>query len=210
MHAVWLARELQIPEVIVPWYPGTFSAWGMLQTDIRQDLVSSYYVDLAKTDIGHVRAEFEKMEKEGKDVLREEGVQSKEMSFAWFADMRYVGQEHFVLVALNRAKFGHSSSEDPVEFVNLRVAAYGMITRENAKSALQNRGESDAVTGHRQVVFDGSAMLTQIIDRQLLARGAVFHGPLVMEEPTATTVVPPGYKLTLDNPGNVIITKEES
>jgi N-methylhydantoinase A len=198
----------------------------MLQTDIRQDLVSSYYVDLAKTDIGHVRAEFEKMEKEGKDVLREEGVQSKEMSFAWFADMRYVGQEHFVLVALNRnddlqqmgeafhrthrAKFGHSSSEDPVEFVNLRVAAYGMITRENAKSALQNRGESDAVTGHRQVVFDGSAMLTQIIDRQLLARGAVFHGPLVMEEPTATTVVPPGYKLTLDNPGNVIITKEES
>ncbi len=35
MHAVWLAEELEIREVIIPWSPGTFSAWGMLQTDIR-------------------------------------------------------------------------------------------------------------------------------------------------------------------------------
>ena len=47
MHAVWLAEELEIGEVIVPWSPGTFSAWGMLQTDMRHDVVQSFYRPLA-------------------------------------------------------------------------------------------------------------------------------------------------------------------
>src|SRR6185437_17000526 len=47
MHAVWLAEELEIAEVIVPWSPGTFSAWGMLQTDLRHDVVRSFYRPLA-------------------------------------------------------------------------------------------------------------------------------------------------------------------
>ena len=50
MHAVWLAEELEIGEVIVPWSPGTFSAWGMLQTDIRHDVVRSFYRPLAELD----------------------------------------------------------------------------------------------------------------------------------------------------------------
>ena len=43
MHAVWLAEELEIKEIIVPNDPGTFSAWGMLQTDIRRDLTVNFY-----------------------------------------------------------------------------------------------------------------------------------------------------------------------
>ena len=43
MHAAWLARELDICEVIIPRFPGTFSAWGMLQTDVRRDLNHTFY-----------------------------------------------------------------------------------------------------------------------------------------------------------------------
>ena len=42
MHAVWLAEELEINEIIVPNDPGTFSAWGMLQTDIRRDITVNF------------------------------------------------------------------------------------------------------------------------------------------------------------------------
>ena len=49
MHAVALAEELDIAEVIVPWAPGAFSAWGMLQTDIRHDLTRTLYAALAET-----------------------------------------------------------------------------------------------------------------------------------------------------------------
>src|SRR5260370_16775411 len=43
MHAVALAEELEIREVIVPWAPGTFSAWGMLQTNVLHDLTQTFY-----------------------------------------------------------------------------------------------------------------------------------------------------------------------
>ena len=47
MHAAWLAEELEIEEIIVPNDPGTFSAWGMLQTDIRRDLTVNFYNSFA-------------------------------------------------------------------------------------------------------------------------------------------------------------------
>ena len=47
MHAVWIAEELEIKEIIVPPSPGTFSAWGMLQTDIRKDLNINFYFPFA-------------------------------------------------------------------------------------------------------------------------------------------------------------------
>ena len=46
MHAVWLARALEISQVIVPRSPGAFSAWGMLQTDVRHDLTRTFYQPL--------------------------------------------------------------------------------------------------------------------------------------------------------------------
>src|SRR5262249_36151751 len=58
MHAVWLAEELEIREVIVPWSPGTFSAWGMLQTDMRHDVVQSFYRPVAELSAGDVDAVF--------------------------------------------------------------------------------------------------------------------------------------------------------
>src|SRR5213075_2762541 len=54
MHAVWLAEELEIREVIVPWSPGTFSAWGMLQTDMRHDVVLAFYRPIAELEAGDV------------------------------------------------------------------------------------------------------------------------------------------------------------
>lgn len=225
MHAVWLARELDIPEVVVPWHPGAFSAWGMLQTDIREDLVTSFYQGLANTEIDLVQSEFHRLEEEGEELLRDEGVKPSEMSFLWFADMRYVGQEHSVLVSLDQGfnldqmaeafhkthhmKYSHSSPGSPVEFVNLRVAAYGALVREDARSILTFQEGKDPITGYRDVVFDGIPVKTKILDRACLSPGQVFQSPLVMEEPTATTIAPPGYKLTIDMIGNAVIAKEE-
>jgi N-methylhydantoinase A len=226
MHAVWLAQDLQIPEVIVPWYPGTFSAWGMLQTDIRQDLATSYYTSLTRTDLDRVRTEFDKLEKEGEELLREEGVQPSDMSSSWFADMRYMGQEHSVLVPLDHnydlsqigeayhrtyhAKFGHSSPEDPVEFVNLRIAAYGAIRKKDTRLIPQSQSGKNLTVEYREVVFDGIPLKTKILDRNCLKVKSRFQGPLIMEEETATTVVPPGYILTIDKLGNAVITRSRT
>src|SRR5204862_5320418 len=65
MHAVWLAEELEIGEVIVPWSPGTFSAWGMLQTDMRHDVARTYYQPLEGLQPAATQQVFDELEREG-------------------------------------------------------------------------------------------------------------------------------------------------
>src|SRR6266516_6099883 len=138
MHAMWLAEELEISEVIVPWSPGTFSAWGMLQTDIRHDVVRSFYHPLGALDSGAPVADvYAQLQVEGGELLADEAIGEEGQYFDRSADMRYVGQEYTVTVTVgreidltaidasfhdqHRIRYGHSTPGAPVEFVNLRL-----------------------------------------------------------------------------------------
>ena len=65
MHAVFLARELEIGEVIVRRFPGAFSAWGMLETEIRKDFGRAYFTPLAALDHADLARTLEELEDEG-------------------------------------------------------------------------------------------------------------------------------------------------
>ena len=81
MHAVWLAAELEIDEIIVPNDPGTFSAWGMLQTDIRRDLTVNFYNSFADLNEEKIKDAFNKLKEEAIDLLKIESVEDENMSF---------------------------------------------------------------------------------------------------------------------------------
>jgi N-methylhydantoinase A len=222
MHAAWLAEELDIGEVIVPWSPGTFSAWGMLQTDMRHDLTRTYYRPLAEVDPADVLTAFRELEREGAQLLREQDVTDADVYFARSADMRYVGQEYSVTVPIaveidpgvidasfhdaHRIRYGHSTPGAPVELVNLRVAAMGRIAAGAVPFRPPGTGE-DPLLGWRPVTFGGEAHDTAAVLRPRLVPGASFAGPLVVEDETATTVIPPGYRMTVDDFGNLLVTR---
>ncbi|MFK7955372.1 MAG: hydantoinase/oxoprolinase family protein, partial [Lysobacterales bacterium] len=143
MAAVFLAEELDINEVLVPRFPGTFSAWGMLQTDMRQDKTRSYFSAAADANLDQIETSFAQLEGAGQEQIVGQGVDSADVYFERTADMRYVGQEYSinvqyapntdleqVLEAFHQAhelRYGHSSPAAPVEFVNLRVATFGKL-----------------------------------------------------------------------------------
>ncbi len=222
MHAMWLAEELEIREVIVPWSPGTFSAWGMLQTDMRHDVVQSFYRPLADLDAGDVSAVLEELEEEGAALLEHEGIGPEERYSARAADMRYVGQEYTVTVPLgrevsleevdrafhdaHRVRYGHATPGAPVEFVNLRLAAMGRIASTVGPYATPAT-EEDPVLGTRPMVFAGAEHETPVLLRKRLLSETRHDGPVVIEEPSSTTVVPPGSSAALDGHGNIVITR---
>ena len=222
MHAVWLAEELEIGEVIVPWSPGTFSAWGMLQTDMRHDVVRSFYRPLAGLEDAVPAGTFVALEEEGSELLAAEGIAADDRYFARSADMRYVGQEYTVNVPVpttvsleeidasfheaHRVRYGHSTPGAPVEFVNLRVAAMGRIVAETP-AYRRPVDAGDPVLGQRSVVFDGVAHETPVLLRQHLLPGESRPGPVVIEEDSSTTVVPPGHTTAIDDLGNLLITR---
>ena len=74
MHAVWLAEELEINEIIVPNDPGTFSAWGMLQTDIRRDLTVNFYQNFQSLEKEKLLENFNKLKDEATELLKSENV----------------------------------------------------------------------------------------------------------------------------------------
>ena len=222
MHAVALAEELDIAEVIVPWSPGTFSAWGMLQTDMRHDLAKTYYQPLAGLDAEQVLDVYRGLEEEGRELLVGEHVAGEDMYFARSADMRYVGQEYSVNVPVgseislaeidaafheaHRVRYGHSTPGAPVEFVNLRLATLGRITT-GAVPYHPPSGDEDPSLGVRGVVFAGETHETRVLHRPKIAAGIRHDGPVIVEEDSSTTFVPPDYGIEVDATGNLLITR---
>ena len=223
MAAAFLADELDIPSVLVPRFPGTFSAWGMLQTDLRQDFTRSFFHPAGSVAVADLDAIYRDLEREGKGAMAEEGVRSESLSYLRSTDMRYVGQEYAISVPVAdpldlgalvddfhsayRRRYGHSSPAADVEFVNLRVAALGALRQYDRADAARERNSEPAVRGERPAVFDGRRHPTHVMQRDRLSPSYRSDGPVIIEEQSATTVVPPGWSVSLDRHGNLYLSK---
>ena len=223
MHAVWLAEELDIKEIIVPNDPGTFSAWGMLQTDIRRDLTVNFYQSFQTLEQNKLLESYKNLTVEATELLKNENVQESNMNFSLTADMRYIGQEYYVNVNLTEPfnleeinksfhetyekQYGHSTPEGPCEFINLRLIAMGQIEKSGS---IKSAGEdSEILDSKREVIFNQKPHQTNVLNRQKIETNKKFKGPAIIQESTATTIIPPNYNIVKDDFGNIIITKEQ-
>jgi N-methylhydantoinase A len=230
MHAVFLAKELGIQETIVPRFPGAFSAWGMLQTSIRQDYTEPYFCRDDDLDGADMAAALARMERDGLSALEGEGVDARAGSALHAADIRYAEQEYTLTVPLldaaeaaspgfvttvaerfadqHEARYGHANRGAPIEFVALRTTATGDLGRPTPERWAT---ASDDTFPHqiRRVVFDGQRVDALVVQRDDLLVGHRFTGPAVVLEDTATTVVPPGYVVTVDEIGSLVIREQE-
>ena len=226
MHAVWIAEELEIKEIIVPPSPGTFSAWGMLQTDIRKDLNINFYFPFAVVKKESLKKRFKELTNEASILLKSEGVTKNKMVFNFSVDMRYIGQEYYVNIPVNplldlkkiekdfhktyNDKYGHSQLNAPVEITNLRLAAFGLIDRPIDYSKNLDIKKNNQINKkiNRKVIFGNKKYSTNVINRNSIKIKDVLSGPIIIEEKSATTVIPPKYLVTCDLMGNLIIKKK--
>lgn len=220
-QAVALAQQLDIGEVIIPVMPGAFSAWGMLQTDVRHDFKMTYYGFWSQIDPADLAESFARLEAEGRDYLHEEGFDDSDISFERFADFRYHGQEYVLTIpvpagaidmAAVRASFdeaydrqyGHSSPDAAVEVANLRVAALGTLRRPGIPDPAVS---ARAAQRSRKVWFDGAEHDTAILSRDGIAAGETVEGPAIIEEATATTLLPPGWRAEIIAGGQLLLKR---
>ncbi|KZE95878.1 Acetophenone carboxylase gamma subunit [Geobacillus stearothermophilus] len=228
MHAVSIAELLGIKKIIVPAVAGTFSAWGMLQTDIRHDTVRTFVSTLNKDDKAKMNALYEEMEEETKKILAQQKVKEENMLLQRTIDLRYVGQEYTVnvpfqsdesfsqLIALfhemHEKIYGHSNPDGMVESVNIRVIGYGKIEKENeaGKQSISKKATDVIARTHKQVIWNGVEQNTPVIASKHLHYGHSFYGPAIVEDPRTTIVIPKGYRVEVDRLGNFEITKEEN
>ncbi len=227
MHACLTAEELGIETVMVPEMPGIFSAWGMLQCDIRQDAVRTLKSTINKDLIESIRQKYHEMQDEVLLMLKQQNIGEEQSEYQRIADVRYLGQEYTVRVqlepgiltenSLNKLCrdfheqhykiYGHSNPGGEVEIVNIRLVGIGRLEQIPEKKAekLVNTKPRCRKTG--TAIFYGKEFETRVYLRDNLKPGQKFDGPAIIEEFTCTTVVPPGYRVGIDGYRNIIIAK---
>ena len=229
LHAVEIARELRIPQVVVPPTPGVTSALGILQVDLRHDLLAPVLQQVKQIEPAELAATFARLEQEAKEILDAEDIPEDRRSIEISVDARYYGQTPYMnlrldevpgtaealeaLVAQYReryeAEFGYQLPEDvaTVEIVNARVAAIGLTDNVDLPKAPTGGSADDALKGTRDVYFDetGEFTGTPIYDRAKLTAGVTIEGPAVIEQTDTTVLVPPGSSASIDQYSNIVI-----
>jgi N-methylhydantoinase A len=230
LHANALARELDIPTVLIPPSPGIASALGMLMTDLTHEFVATRRQVLANLEPAALIALFSDYEAQGEGLLAREGVVPAQRRLVRTLDLRYRGQSHELTVTvpagaltaqdLERIReqfheaharaYGYAAREDPVELVNVRLTAIGVSPKPQLKALPKGTGDFQAAAkGRRPVWFSETFGFTScpIIDRYRLCGGDVVPGPVVIEEIDSTTVVHPGFEVQVDGFGNLLLRR---
>jgi len=226
LHAIPIAEELGIPKILVPNYPGNFSAFGLAVADLKHDYARTYLSKVKEADLSRIRSLLNEMADEGRQDLLREGLAAEGISLSYSADMRYLGQAFELHVPITPdmnipdiemafhqeyyKAYGYAREQTDIELVNLRVVATGGVDKPTISSTGEEAKKlSDALKEKRRVYFDGSFVECPIYQREILPSGASINGPAIVEEYGSTTVIFPRWKASTDNLGHLFLERKE-
>ncbi len=229
LHAISVARQIFIPKVVIPKLPGTFSALGMLMATWRQDFVRTLVGRLGALQESLVRQVFEELAASGRDRMQRDQISSSVADFRFYADLRYVGQEHALAIPVSGPdmlfgdtskvrelfdvehdlRYGQAAMEENMEIVNVRL----VITARKDDTIAEEWMNQDwfptesAEETSRDVIYDDPAKphRARVLWRPALPAGFELTGPAVIEEPNSTILIHPGDKVTVTKSGHLII-----
>ncbi len=227
LHAARMARDLGMAGVIVPLYPGVFSAIGLLMSDVAHDYIRSRMAPIGTLSSADVNGVFAALEAQAREALRRDGFAASDIRIERALDMRYAGQGYEItmpctpertnaLEALRKAfdvehknQFGHSAPDEPVEVVSYRVRGIGRVPHVSApKFAKQDGKLADALRETREARFDGRTLPCPVYQREKLDAGLTLRGPAILDQFDCTTVICAGQIARVDEWKNLIVTRE--
>jgi N-methylhydantoinase A len=212
-----IAAELGIGRILIPRDPGTFSAYGMLVTDVQQERSRTRITPVDATSPAELDAIFAEMEAAALADLMREQFPRERLQTRRHAGMRYRGQSYEVSVPVpslrgpddladlvrrfhdaHQRRYGHMAQAEAVEIVNFQVTAVGLIPKPAMKTF--DAADTDAKPHEtRQAYFNaGDTRAVPVFRRSTLQPGMRLEGPAIIEEKTSTTVLYPGQRAEVD------------
>ena len=209
LHAIPVAEELGMDQVVFPADASTFSASGILHSDIVHDLASSHLTPAAAAALPALAETCATLRQQGHALLDADGLPPEQRGMSLSADMRYAGQAFELVVpwgdvqpgpdtlaqlladfhALHRQRFSYANPEDPVDIVTLRLTTTGRLPPAPAGQAAA--AAAGAPPPPRAVFLEG-AWRTIPVYRRAGVTGGV-HGPVLIEEAYTTVFVAAGW-----------------
>jgi N-methylhydantoinase A len=215
LHAGRLAQELGMPGVVVPAHAGVFSALGCVVAEVAYDHVQTFRRPLAGLGAGDLDAQFAPLVAAVEAPLLAEGHRPESVEVRRSVEVRYVGQNYELEVpwtgeldalrggfhALHRRLYAYAT-DDAVECVNLRVRA-GVEAVGARLPEWPTTGAGQPFTEHGAYFPETGVTALPVYRREDLPPGQPVKGPVLIEDPWATTLVYPGHTAVLDRAGNL-------
>lgn len=224
IHAAGLAGELAIGRVIVPPLPGLFSALGLLYSGVEHHEIRSCLLTGSGLTVVSLEVLREDMERCMLVQFAEEGYPAAEVQMHSSVDVRFKGQTSEIRILVEDGRFteaalqslctkfvgeherlyGHRSDPDsPIEVVAVRLVGRAAVSTTDAN--LASAAEFTVEEPSRAAYFGAAVGVidTPVVTRGSLAEGA--EGPLLIDEYDSTIVVPPKWRVQLDERRNLIL-----
>ena len=231
-HVARLAADLGIERIIVPKLASGLCAFGEAIADVKHSLLGTYITRFDRLDLSILNALLVRLDEEGRTALRDEGFTDEEMIVKRTLDMRYGDQVHECSVAIpfggeirrenlatieelfhrrHEQLYTYCERDNQAELVNVEVTVLGPSrsapVHAQAHEATAGLGSPEPVAT-RAAFFEeaGTFVPTPVFDGERVNAGASMAGPLIIEEPTTTIVVPPGWSIACRRGGFYLLT----
>lgn len=226
VHAIDLARELEIPTVVVPPLPGLFSAFGMLVSDLLYDLQAPVMSNLDEIDPADLNRRFSELEERARARYAEAGVGAGAITLKRACDCSYLGQAETLHIEVKDSRIDADScakivqdferdhhrqwnflqKDRSIRLVNIRIQAVGEIgSSDRGDPVAPRRGTRAAVIGRRRIHLEGDWREIPRHLRSQLAPGDTIAGPAVIEEASSNFVIGTGDSLAVDALSNLVV-----
>lgn len=218
-----VGREMSLETVVIPALPGTFSALGMLMTDLEYEFSNTILKSLDDDYESSISSVIEEMKIKANQVFEQQNVPVENRVIVTKLDLRYRGQEHTLSidyvnndpVSVLEGKFqvahqdrhGHSMDER-CEIASVRVKCFAQVQKPELPK-LQFSSKSAQAVGNREAYDFATEKLMpfKIYDRDLLECGMTFEGPAIIQESASATIMFSDQIVEVDEYGQLLIAR---
>ena len=227
LHACRIAADLGMAGVIVPLYPGVYSAMGLVMSDVKHDYIRSRLTALARADDAGVNAVFAELEGQARAELFDEQFEAEQIAIEHALDMRYAGQGHEIHVALPNREVAAADAqvfrdvfeaeyrrqfERHIPGAAIEIMSWVVVattgTTPPAKLGAAKSIAATKPTGER-TVFDtklGKQISVPVYDRTHLHPGMTIKGPCLIVEAGTSTYASPSFDVSVDSGAALVLT----
>ena len=225
LHAGMIARELDIPLILVPQESSVFCAAGMLISDLQHDYVQTFTREWDALALDEINRRLREIEEHARATLAAEGIPADKTQLRATFDVRYIGQFHEVEVPvrsslsasdldaaalrfhnLHETLYGYAMPGAPLEMINLRVKALGLTEKPRlTPGPFVGKDPTLAFKGKRQAYFSGTPHNVSVYTGDKFECGMALSGLALIEQANTTVLVPPGYRLVCDAYRNYVM-----
>jgi N-methylhydantoinase A len=228
LHSARLARELEIPRVLVPRNPGILCALGLLMTDLQTNYAQTRLMPVTWETLGSMAQVFSDLDRRAQAWFTAENIPANDRRMSRTIDMRYAGQNYELPVPMpdnlegdallgalresfeqaHKQMYGYTAPEEPMQAVTFRIEATGAVRQAELRDQPPATTPLESALMAKRDVWlaEASSFIScPVYDREKLGPGHRITGPAIVEQMDATTVLLPGQTATVDPYLNIIV-----